>query len=150
MLWLLTIGLSHTRTLTLCVMSATLNKTEGEVSQLGLSSLSTSPTSTFELSERTGNTMTVGGRPRVDPDNSTFTSLPYTEPKQGFLCLKFLGSKRKQIMVISTVIILLTVSVAILPPILFIYITVWTLNAFITLLKIGRTLIKLLWYHIFL
>ena len=106
-------------------MSATLNKTEGEVTQLGLSRLSTSPSSTFELSEHTGNTMTVGEWPRADPENSTFTSLPYTEPKQGFLCLKFLGSKRKQIMVISAVIIILTASVAVLPPILFIYFAVW-------------------------
>ena len=149
---IVTIGLSHTHTysLTLCVMSATLNKTESEVTQLGLLSLSTSPSSTSGLSEHTGNTMTVGEWPRVDPDNSTFTSLPYTEPKQGFLCLKFLGSKRKQFMVISAVIVILTVSVAILPPILFIYITVWPLNAFITLLKFGRTLTKLLWYHTFL
>ena len=84
--------------------------------------------------------MTVGEWPRVDPDKSTFTTLPYTEPKQGFPCLKFLRPKRKQIMVISTVIIILTSIIAILPLILFIYIAVWPLSQMHSLQNAGLPL----------
>ena len=108
-------------------MSVLVSNNDSVGSQLGLSSFSVSSPSIPELSEHNGNSEIAGGMSQSDLHDTTFTSSPYTEPKQGFLCLKFLRSNRKQMIVISTSIIILTVGVAILPPILFAYVTVWPL-----------------------
>lgn len=111
----LTVGLP-----TLSVMSILSSTKGGEESQLGLSNLSVSPSSTLKQSESNGNPANDGEKVQHDPDNTS----PHTGPKQGFLSSKLLGSKRKQMIVFSTVMVMLTVSMAILPAVLCINVVV--------------------------
>ena len=112
-------------------MSALVSNKDGEESQLSSSNLSKLSPSIPELSEHSGNSEIGGKMSQLDFRDTTLTSSLNTEPKEGFLCLKFLGSNRRQMIAISTSILVLTVSVAILPLILFGYATVWPLPKYI-------------------
>ena len=94
--------------------------------ELQLSSLRILSPSTHELSNSSENSVTDDAKAvQAVPDTTRSTPSSHNEPKaSGLLGSKFHGSKRTKVTMISTFAVILTVSVALLPAILFVDVAV--------------------------